>query len=365
MHVAGQLQRAGIGIVFGVIGAQQLVFIAHLHVAVGDVAAAVLALLVGFELRPMRAHSAQRLAPSRVRRRKPGRHNRSREAAGEPRAARCAAEKCLGSLVGGVKYAVPPSLYLRLARKVSGLRKISRMIRSVRMQPECARFSRGARLPADAADMNTIHAGTSGWAYPAWKPAFYPAKTGRRQISRLLRRPAQFRRGEFYLSPLPDREAASRLDATPRRRAFNSPSRRTRRSRTSCGLRGAAEFTSDFVESLQPLAAAGKLGPVLFQLPPFLKCDAGPAARVSRGLAAATARDVRIPPRVLVLRRGVCRAARSQRGAVPGRKRKAGNARRADRRFPVPAPAQAGIFPDRSCSAACARWPNAASCTST
>src|SRR6185295_18532566 len=38
-------------------------------------------------------------------------------------------------------------------------------------------------------------------------------------------------------------------------------------------LRGAGEFTSDFVKSLQPLASAGKLGPVLFQLPPFLKCD--------------------------------------------------------------------------------------------
>ena len=28
-----------------------------------------------------------------------------------------------------------------------------------------------------------------------------------------------------------------------------------------------------FVSSLEPLRAAGKLGPVLFQLPPFLKCD--------------------------------------------------------------------------------------------
>ena len=38
-------------------------------------------------------------------------------------------------------------------------------------------------------------------------------------------------------------------------------------------LRDAAEFTSDFVASLRPLAGAHKLGPVLFQLPPFLKCD--------------------------------------------------------------------------------------------
>ena len=25
--------------------------------------------------------------------------------------------------------------------------------------------------------MHKVHIGTSGWAYPSWKPAFYPAKT--------------------------------------------------------------------------------------------------------------------------------------------------------------------------------------------
>jgi hypothetical protein len=49
-HAAAQFHGAGIGIVFGVIGAQQLVFVAHLYVAIGDVTAAFPALLVGFEL---------------------------------------------------------------------------------------------------------------------------------------------------------------------------------------------------------------------------------------------------------------------------------------------------------------------------
>lgn len=39
-------------------------------------------------------------------------------------------------------------------------------------------------------------------------------------------------------------------------------------------LRGARESVERFAASLDPLAAAGKLGPVLFQLPPFLRCDA-------------------------------------------------------------------------------------------
>jgi uncharacterized protein YecE (DUF72 family) len=38
-------------------------------------------------------------------------------------------------------------------------------------------------------------------------------------------------------------------------------------------LRDVADFTSDFLRSLQPLDEEKKLGPVLFQLPPFLKCD--------------------------------------------------------------------------------------------
>ena len=38
-------------------------------------------------------------------------------------------------------------------------------------------------------------------------------------------------------------------------------------------LRDAGEFTQRFLATLQPLAEAGKLATVLFQLPPFLKCD--------------------------------------------------------------------------------------------
>jgi uncharacterized protein YecE (DUF72 family) len=38
-------------------------------------------------------------------------------------------------------------------------------------------------------------------------------------------------------------------------------------------LRSADKATSEFIDSLLPLKEAGKLGPVLFQLPPNLKCD--------------------------------------------------------------------------------------------
>jgi uncharacterized protein YecE (DUF72 family) len=38
-------------------------------------------------------------------------------------------------------------------------------------------------------------------------------------------------------------------------------------------LKDAQEWTSNFLSALAPLKEAGKLGPVLFQLPPFLRCD--------------------------------------------------------------------------------------------
>jgi Uncharacterized conserved protein len=39
-------------------------------------------------------------------------------------------------------------------------------------------------------------------------------------------------------------------------------------------LRGAEDFVPRFLATIEPLAAAGKLGPILFQLPPNLKADA-------------------------------------------------------------------------------------------
>jgi uncharacterized protein YecE (DUF72 family) len=40
-------------------------------------------------------------------------------------------------------------------------------------------------------------------------------------------------------------------------------------------LKGTEDFVPRFLATIEPLAASGKLGPVLFQLPPNLKADAG------------------------------------------------------------------------------------------
>ena len=61
------------------------------------------------------------------------------------------------------------------------------------------------------------------------------------------------------------------MDATPEhfRFSFKAPQRVTHFSR----LRECDAMVEEFVQSLQPAADAGKLGAVLFQLPPNFKCD--------------------------------------------------------------------------------------------
>jgi uncharacterized protein YecE (DUF72 family) len=120
--------------------------------------------------------------------------------------------------------------------------------------------------------MATLYAGTSGFAYPAWKPGFYPAKL---PATRFL---------EHYASRLNCVEinytfrrlpAASTLqswiDLTPPGFVFvvkaNQQITHLRR------LKDAEEPTRAFLNAIAPLREAGKLGPVLFQLPPQLKLD--------------------------------------------------------------------------------------------
>jgi len=121
--------------------------------------------------------------------------------------------------------------------------------------------------------MAKLYAGTSGWAYPSWKPRFYPAKLAS---------------GKFL------NHYASRLNTVEVNYTFRHfATEKTQTNWNACTppdfkfsikahqnithvrrLRDAAEITRSFLASLQPLASAGKIAMVLFQLPPFLKADA-------------------------------------------------------------------------------------------
>jgi uncharacterized protein YecE (DUF72 family) len=120
--------------------------------------------------------------------------------------------------------------------------------------------------------MPKVYAGTSGWAYSSWKPDFYPAKLPSAKFLNYYGTRLNSVEVNYTFRSFPtDRLLKGWMDATPAgfKFALKAHQMITHVKR----LRGAAEFTAEFVSSLQPLKDAGKLGPVLFQLPPYLKCD--------------------------------------------------------------------------------------------
>jgi uncharacterized protein YecE (DUF72 family) len=120
--------------------------------------------------------------------------------------------------------------------------------------------------------MPKIYAGTSGWAYSSWKPDFYPAKLASAKfLSYYATRLNSVEVNCTFRSVPTERLLKGWMDATPAgfKFAIKAHQRITHVKR----LRGAAELTAEFISSLEPLEKAGKLGPVLFQLPPNLKCD--------------------------------------------------------------------------------------------
>ena len=117
-----------------------------------------------------------------------------------------------------------------------------------------------------------IYAGTSGWAYPSWKPDFYPAKLASAKFlghyaTRLNTVEVNYTFRRFPTEKL----LRGWIDATPP--DFQFAVKANQKITHIKRLRDVADFTADFIGSLQPLDAEKKLGPVLFQLPPYLKCD--------------------------------------------------------------------------------------------
>lgn len=120
--------------------------------------------------------------------------------------------------------------------------------------------------------MSRLFSGTSGFAYPSWKPHFYPPDLPAKKFL------------EHY---------ASRLNAVEVNYTFRRlPSATTLQNWVECTppefvfalkahmrlthilkLKNAAEFTELFLRSIDPLRAARRIGPILFQLAPKFVCD--------------------------------------------------------------------------------------------
>jgi uncharacterized protein YecE (DUF72 family) len=116
-----------------------------------------------------------------------------------------------------------------------------------------------------------LYCGTSGFAYPTWKPDFYPEKLPSAdflsyyatrlnavEVNYTFRRIAELATFEKWIAATPD--------------GFVFLPKAHMKITHSLKLKD-EEFTRVFLQSLEPLRAAGRLGPILFQLPPSFKAD--------------------------------------------------------------------------------------------
>jgi len=136
-----------------------------------------------------------------------------------------------------------------------------------------------------------LYAGTSGWAYPTWKPEFYPTSTPAKRFLEFYASKLTSVEVNYTFRALPTAKILEGwLAATPAnfRFSFKAPQRITHFRR----LQECADDVAQFVATLEPVRQAGRLGLLLFQLPPNFKADAerlggflaSPALRASDSL---------------------------------------------------------------------------------
>lgn len=122
--------------------------------------------------------------------------------------------------------------------------------------------------------MAQLYAGTSGWAYPNWKPDFYPAKLAQAKFLGYYATQLNAVEVNFTFRQLvKDTTIQKWIETTPADFRLSPKAHQviTHIKR----LKKTEDFLPRFLGTLEPLAHAGKIGPVLFQLPPNFKLDLG------------------------------------------------------------------------------------------
>jgi len=120
--------------------------------------------------------------------------------------------------------------------------------------------------------MATLYAGTSGFAYPAWKPAFYPAKMPANQFLKHYAQRLNCVEINYTFRRLPSASTlANWVEATSP--GFVFAVKANMRITHVMRLKNAESATELFLKMIDPLRSARRLGPILFQLPPAMKCD--------------------------------------------------------------------------------------------
>jgi uncharacterized protein YecE (DUF72 family) len=114
------------------------------------------------------------------------------------------------------------------------------------------------------------YVGTSGWSYTTWKPVFYPAEMKPREFLRYYATRLLTLEINYTFNHLPtEKNIAAWREATPPDFLFAlKASRQITHYRQ---LREPADSLPLFFERARPLG--DRLGPILFQTPPWLKRD--------------------------------------------------------------------------------------------
>ena len=119
--------------------------------------------------------------------------------------------------------------------------------------------------------MANLYSGTSGFAYPSWKPDFYPADVPSKKFLSYYAGRLNAVEINYTFRRLPSASTLENwVNTTPEGFLFalKAHMRITHIQRLK-----KAEFTDLFFRAIDPLRCAGRLGPVLFQLPPSFRCD--------------------------------------------------------------------------------------------
>jgi len=120
--------------------------------------------------------------------------------------------------------------------------------------------------------MAQLFAGTSGFAYPQWKPQFYPANVPQKKFLQHYAQRLNCVEINYTFRHMPSATTlASWVEQTSP--GFVFAIKGHMRITHVLRLKNAAEATEIFLRSIDPLRSARRLGPVLFQLPPHLKAD--------------------------------------------------------------------------------------------
>jgi uncharacterized protein YecE (DUF72 family) len=120
--------------------------------------------------------------------------------------------------------------------------------------------------------MAQLFAGTSGFSYPAWKPEFYPKDLPAKRFLEHYASRLNSVEVNYTFRQLPSAKTLEGwLTATPVGFAFACKAHM--RLTHIMKMKDAESFTELFLKALEPLRAARRLGPVLYQFAPTFKCD--------------------------------------------------------------------------------------------